>query len=45
MDADQIALVQKSFEKVRPISDTAAELFYGRLFQMDLPSSSCSRET
>lgn len=35
MNSDQIALVQNSFEAVRPISDTAAELFYGRLFTAD----------
>jgi hemoglobin-like flavoprotein len=28
-------LVQKSFEKVLPIADTAAQLFYGRLFEID----------
>ncbi|MGP9810128.1 globin family protein [Rhodopseudomonas sp. NSM] len=32
MTPDQIALVQRSFSKVAPISDQAAELFYGRLF-------------
>ena len=35
MNAEQIALVQNSFEKVRPIAATAAELFYGRLFEID----------
>jgi len=28
-------LVQSSFEKVAPIADTAAALFYGRLFELD----------
>jgi hemoglobin-like flavoprotein len=32
---EQIALVQETFELVAPISDTAAALFYGRLFQLD----------
>ncbi|MGH8518778.1 MAG: globin family protein [Panacagrimonas sp.] len=31
----QIDLVQTSFEKVAPIADTAAALFYGRLFEID----------
>ena len=35
MTPEQIALVQRTFEKVRPISETAAELFYGRLFALD----------
>ncbi|MEM1274982.1 MAG: globin family protein [Pseudomonadota bacterium] len=34
MTPDQIDLVQKSFGKVVPISKTAAELFYGRLFEI-----------
>ncbi|MEM1083794.1 MAG: globin family protein [Verrucomicrobiota bacterium] len=28
-------LVQESWEKVVPIADTAAELFYGKLFELD----------
>lgn len=28
-------LVQASFERVAPIADTAAELFYGKLFELD----------
>jgi len=28
-------LVQESWEKVKPISETAAELFYGKLFELD----------
>ncbi len=35
MNTDQIKLVQDSFEKVRPISETAAELFYKRLFELN----------
>lgn len=34
MTPEQIALVQSTFEKVEPIADTAAELFYGRLFEI-----------
>jgi hemoglobin-like flavoprotein len=34
MTPDQVALVQQSFAKVAPISETAAELFYGRLFEI-----------
>lgn len=33
MTPDQIALVQQSFAKVVPISATAADLFYTRLFE------------
>ena len=35
MTPDQIALVQSSFAHVVPISDTAATLFYTRLFELD----------
>lgn len=34
MTPDQIALVQQSFSKVAPISEQAAGLFYGRLFEI-----------
>ena len=34
MTPEQITLVQDSFAKVAPISDAAAELFYGRLFEI-----------
>jgi len=34
MDAQKIALVQGSFAKVQPIADTAAYLFYDRLFEL-----------
>jgi hemoglobin-like flavoprotein len=35
MNAEQKYLVQSSFEKVAPIAETAAALFYGRLFELD----------
>ena len=35
LDADQINLVQSTWSKVLPISETAAELFYNRLFEID----------
>ncbi|MGE5073573.1 MAG: hypothetical protein ACM3MF_09105, partial [Anaerolineae bacterium] len=35
MDNHQKYLVQSSFAKVAPIADTAAALFYGRLFELD----------
>src|SRR5262249_28238363 len=35
MDAAQIAVVQSTFDKVRPLSDTTAEMFYTRLFELD----------
>ena len=34
MTPDQVKLVQDSFAKVAPISQKAAELFYGRLFEI-----------
>jgi hemoglobin-like flavoprotein len=34
MTPDQVKLVQQSFAKVAPISETAAVLFYGRLFEI-----------
>jgi hemoglobin-like flavoprotein len=37
MNPTQIKLVQESFAKVAPISETAAELFYGRLFEIAPP--------
>ncbi len=33
--AAKIALVQSTFEKVVPIAETAAELFYNKLFELD----------
>ena len=35
MNPKQITLVQQSFAKVAPIADTAAALFYRRLFELD----------
>lgn len=35
MTPEQKVLVQKSFEKVQPIADVAAQLFYNRLFEFD----------
>ena len=35
MTPEQIILVQTSWEKVKPISEQAAELFYGKLFDLD----------
>ncbi|QDV62901.1 globin family protein [Crateriforma conspicua] len=35
MTPNQIELVQSSWEQVKPISEQAAELFYGKLFDLD----------
>lgn len=35
LTSEQITLVKESWEKVVPISETAAELFYGKLFELD----------
>ena len=35
MEQKTIALVQESFEKVRPIAPAAAEIFYSKLFELD----------
>ncbi|TWU57461.1 globin family protein [Rubripirellula reticaptiva] len=35
MTPQQITLVQDSWAQVKPISEQAAELFYGRLFELD----------
>lgn len=35
MNPNQIDLVQRTFEAVRPIATEAAALFYGRLFELD----------
>lgn len=35
MTPDNIALVKTSWQQVLPIQKTAAELFYGRLFELD----------
>lgn len=34
MDAAKITLIQDSFKSVVPIADTAAQIFYGRLFEI-----------
>ncbi|MCJ2077873.1 globin domain-containing protein [Methylobacterium sp. E-016] len=34
MTPHQVKLVQESFGKVRPIAEAAADLFYGRLFEI-----------
>ena len=34
MTPEQVAMVQESFKKVVPIADTAADLFYRRLFEI-----------
>ncbi len=34
MTPDQVTMVQESFRKVVPIAGTAADLFYGRLFEI-----------
>lgn len=35
MTPEKITLVQSSWEKVKPIADMAAELFYGKLFELN----------
>jgi len=35
MEEKTITLVQESFEKVKPIASTAAEIFYTKLFELD----------
>jgi hemoglobin-like flavoprotein len=35
MTPDDIALVQESWRKIEPVREIAAELFYGRLFELD----------
>jgi nitric oxide dioxygenase len=35
LSRDQIALVQATWQQVTPIADTAARLFYGRLFELE----------
>ncbi len=35
MNERQIQLVQESFAQVKPIAGVAADLFYGRLFELD----------
>ncbi|MEP5340799.1 MAG: globin family protein [Algibacter sp.] len=35
MEEKTITLVQESFEKVKPIAATAADIFYAKLFELD----------
>ncbi|MCB4798100.1 globin family protein [Neotamlana laminarinivorans] len=35
MEQKTVALVQTSFEKVKPIASTAADIFYTKLFELD----------
>ena len=35
MTPEQVELIKTSWAKVLPISDTAAEIFYGKLFELD----------
>lgn len=35
MEANTVTLVQESFQKVRPIAQTAATIFYNKLFELD----------
>ena len=35
MTPEKIALVRSSWQQVLPIKDTAAQLFYGQLFELD----------
>jgi len=35
MNPEQIELVQRTWHSVLPVRDTAAELFYGKLFSLD----------
>jgi hemoglobin-like flavoprotein len=35
MTPEEVSLVQESWKKVVPIKETAADLFYGRLFELD----------
>jgi hemoglobin-like flavoprotein len=35
MTPEQVSLVQESWKEIIPISETAAELFYGKLFELD----------
>lgn len=35
MTPEKIVLVRSSWQRVLPIKDTAAQLFYGRLFELD----------
>lgn len=41
--SEQKLLVQTTFAQVLPIADTAANLFYTRLFEIDPTSAPCSK--
>jgi hemoglobin-like flavoprotein len=45
MTLKQKQLVQNTWEKVLPISETAATLFYGRLFELDPSTRSLFKQT
>ncbi|WP_376098907.1 globin family protein [Roseomonas sp. CCTCC AB2023176] len=45
MTPEQIELVKRSFAKVVPIKETAAALFYGRLFEVDPALRALFRDT
>jgi hypothetical protein len=45
MTPEQVHLVQSSFEKVVPIADDPAALFYGRLFEIAPRFARCSKAT
>ena len=45
MTPNQIKLVQTSFAQVVPIAATAADLFYGRLFESRRMRARCSPRT
>lgn len=45
MTPEQIQLVQGTWTTVVPISDTAANLFYGKLFELDPAIKPLSKAT
>ena len=45
MNPEQIELVQATWRQLQPIGDTAAELFYGKLFSLDPGVGRFSRTT
>jgi hypothetical protein len=44
MTPEQVDLVQRSWRAVLPVGDTAAELFYGKLFSLDPSIQSMFRD-
>jgi hypothetical protein len=44
MTPEHKQIVQNTWEQIAPIADTAAELFYGRLFELDPMLGSCLRQ-